>query len=303
MTSSYQTIIDRLGKDRVERGKTLASCTTFKIGGPADLFYEAREEEELVLAVKAARQLQIPYLILGEGSNLLAADKGFRGIVIKVRISKFEIQNNGKEITVRAGAGMRIGQLLEKLVENSLLGLEFMAGIPGTVGGAVRGNAGAWRQEIGDKISRVKILNSQNQIEWIEGKDCCFAYRDSRFKQNGEEIIIEAEFTLEAKDRNLIEKTISEIIEKRKSQPKGPSAGCVFINPKPQSAGALIEQCGLKGVVVGGAKISEDHANFIVNTGEAKAVDVVALIDRARGKVREKFGIDLKEEIVRIGEF
>jgi UDP-N-acetylmuramate dehydrogenase len=306
MTSNYQTIIDRLGKDKVEIGKILASYTTFKIGGPADLFYEARTEEELVSAVKAAKELQIPYLILGEGSNLLVGDKGFRGIVIKTQNTNFQIQTDEDDpakIKVIVGAGVKMGWLMGELIKASASGLEFMAGIPGTVGGAVRGNAGAWQQLIGDKVNRVKILNEQNTIQYIEQKDCAFVYRGSRFKHNFGEIILEVEFLLEAKEKSFIEASVNSFIEKRKVQPKGPSAGCVFINPKPHSAGALIDQCGLKGFQIGGAKISEEHANFIINTGEAKASDVTALIDLARGKVREKFQIDLQEEIVRIGEF
>ncbi|MGI5826606.1 MAG: FAD-binding protein, partial [Patescibacteria group bacterium] len=154
MTSNYQTIIDRLGKDKVEIGKILASYTTFKIGGPADLFYEARIEEELVSAVKAAKELQIPYLILGEGSNLLVGDKGFRGIVIKTQNTNIQVQTDEDDpakIKVIVGAGVKMGWLIAELTKVSVSGLEFMVGIPGTVGGAVRGNAGAWQQLIGDK--------------------------------------------------------------------------------------------------------------------------------------------------------
>ena len=192
--------------------------------------------------------------------------------------------------------------LLDKCVENSLTGLEFMAGIPGTVGGAVRGNSGAWQKNFSDRIIKVKVLTPSGEIEEIDKKDCLFAYRESRFKKSGD-IILEAEIALEKAEGQEIKKRIKVFLEKRACQPKEPSAGCVFVNPKPLSAGQMIDQCGLKGKSFGGAKVSEEHANFIVNTGGARAVEVVSLIELVKKAVKEKFNIDLQEEIVRVGEF
>ncbi len=302
MEEKYQKIINVLGKDRVLLNEPMADHTTFRIGGPADLFYEAKSEEELVRAIKATKEIGVPYFILGRGSNLLVGDKGFRGIVIKFQISNFKFLIKDGMVLVTVGAGMITGSLLEKLAQEGISGLEFMAGVPGSVGGAIRGNARAWQQDIGNKVNRVRILSEEGEILWLSRNGCRFSEKESRFKHNSE-IILAIEFLLEKGDPLKIKEQIEVNLEKRSHQPKEPSAGCIFINPKPQLAGAMIDECGLKGTVIGGAKISEKHANFIVNANQAKAVDVVALSDLAREKVKEKFGVDLKEEIVRIGEF
>ncbi len=302
MDEKYQSIIALLGEERVEKNVLLANYTTFKIGGPADLFFVAETEEDLARAVGVARNESLSFLVLGGGSKLLVGDGGFRGLVIKVKNPDLEIAEEG-EMRVTVGAGMVTGDLIEKLAQKGIAGLEFMAGIPGTVGGAVRGNAGAWQQSIGDKILRVKVLSPEGKISWLNEKECQFGYRTSRFKRGSGEIILAAEFGLSRGEPAEMRERMGEILEKRRQQPKEPSAGSVFINPKPKAAGEMIEACGLKGKQIGGAKISEKHANFIVNVGKAKASDVVALIELGKQKVKEKFNIDLKEEIVRVGEF
>jgi len=290
------------GRDKMKRNVPLAEYTTFKIGGPADLFYEAGSEEELIRVVRAVREVGIPYFILGGGSNILVWDKGYRGMVIKCQMLNVKCQIYEKKAVVFAEAGVPVSVLLDKLVENSITGLEFMAGIPGTVGGAVRGNAGAWQQSFGDKVKQVKVLTEQGEIRWIGKEECNFGYRESRFKKGGE-VVLGVELEMDKGDKKEIEGRVKEYWGKRADQPKEPSAGCIFVNPKPQAAGELIDQSGLKGTQIGGAKISGKHANFIVNVGGAKAADVVALIDLAKKTVKEKFNIDLKEEIVRVGEF
>ncbi len=302
MKTNYQKLITLLGKDRFKQGQFLAEYTTYQIGGPADLFYEAKTEEELCQVVNLAQKLKIKYFILGSGSNLLISDLGFKGLVIHCQLDKINFlpaENNQSKVYVEAG--VKLGNLLNLLLERSLGGLEFLAGIPGTLGGAVRGNAGAWQQSTGDFVSRVKIL-SNNQISWVDQKGCSFDYRESRFKHNSE-IILGAEFILSVVDRSIIKKTIVENGEKRNNQPKQPSAGCIFVNPKPFSAGELIDKAGLKGKSIGQAQISPLHANFIVNLGGAKASDVQSLILEAKKTVKEQFKIDLVEEIVKIGEF
>jgi UDP-N-acetylmuramate dehydrogenase len=285
MNLKYQEIIEELGKKRVKIEEPLAPYTTFKIGGPADLIYKAKTTDELVRAAKLARELEIPFFILGGGSNILVSDEGFRGLVIKLGNMRYKIQDT----RIITDAGVKLGQLVDLTVKESLSGLEFAVGIPGTVGGAVRGNAGAWQQMIGNKVSRVKILNRQNKIEWIFPKDCYFSYRQSRFKKNGE-IVLGAELILEKGNLLEIKKKISENRAKRHYQPKEPSAGCIFINPKPDSAGRM-----------NAAQISSQHANFIVNLGKAKAKNVVQLIKLAKKEVKKKFGVDLKEEICLVG--
>lgn len=302
MDQRYKKIIAILGKDRIKLNEPLSRQTTFKIGGPADLFYESKTGKELIGVIRVIREIGIPYFILAGGSNILVGDKGFRGMVIKFLISNFKFLIKDKIVLVTVGAGMPTSVLLNELTKRSISGLEFMAGVPGTVGGAVRGNAGAWQQNFGDKVSRVKVLTSQSEIVWLKKADCQFEYRHSRFKKSGE-IVLEAELELVYGKEEEIKKQIEGYLEKRIDQPQEPSAGSVFINPKPQAAGELIEQCGLKGKRIGGAQISKKHANFIINVGEAKATDVLALIGLAKGKVKEKFNIDLEEEIVKIGEF
>jgi len=274
----------------------LAKYTTFKIGGPADFFVEIESEDKLLKALKLVKELKLPYFILGGGSNLLVADEGYRGVIIKISNLKSQISN--RKIVV--GAGVSLGKLVELAAENSLTGLEFAAGIPGTVGGAVRGNAGAWGKAIGDKVKRVKVLTPEGKIKWIKNSDCRFSYRQSRFKKT-KEIIWEAELELKKGDKKEIQEKIKENLAKRADQPKEPSAGCVFINPKPLSAGELIDKCGLKGKRIGNAQISPKHANFIVNLGGAKATDATKLIKLIKEKAKEKFGIDLEKEIFLLG--
>jgi UDP-N-acetylmuramate dehydrogenase len=301
MQNNYQRLIEELGSQRVKINEPLAQYTTFKIGGPADFFFNALSQEELAGVVKKARQFKVSYLVLGGGSNLLVGDLGFRGLVIKVGFGKVSVQK-GEEVRILAEPGAILADLVETAAQSSVTGLEFLAGIPGTVGGAVRGNAGAWQQLIGEGVYRVKALNEKGEIVWLSQKDCRFDYRQSVFK-NSPLVIMEVELRGQLGEQPQIREKVKEYLEKRAAQPKEPSAGCIFVNPRPRSAGALIEELGLKGAQIGGAKISLEHANFIVNTGGAKAVEVVELINLAKNKVKERFGIELKEEIVRIGEF
>lgn len=298
MNRIYQKIIEKLGAERFKFDEPMAEHTTFKIGGSADLFVEVEDEEDLQRILTIAEEEEISFFILGGGSNILIGDKGFRGLIIKLSNCELKFANN----TILAGAGVPIAVLLNECKKNSLTGLEYMAGIPGTVGGSVRGNAGAWQNGIGEKTSRVKVLTEDREIKWISREECQFNYRDSRFKHN-KEIILAAEFFLEKGDEEEISRLIEENFGKRANQPKEPSAGCVFVNPKPLSAGKLIEDCGLKGKTIGRAQISEKHANFIINPGGAKATDVVLLIELIKKTVKEKFNVSLKEEIVMIGEF
>jgi UDP-N-acetylmuramate dehydrogenase len=281
---------------KVKANVLLASYTTFKIGGPADLFYEAKTSEEIIKAVKLAKRLKIPYFILGEGSNLLVSDQGFKGLVIKIQTLEFKLRNSN----IIADSGVRLKTLVEEAAKAGLSGLEFAAGIPGTLGGAIRGNAGAWQQNIGDKVLRVRVLAKNGKIRWLSQKDCQFKYRQSRFKKTGE-VILAIELQLEKGTKEEILKKIKKNLKNRKNQPKETSAGCIFVNPKPLSAGKMIEECGLKAKRVGGAQISTQHANFIVNLGEAKAKDVLQLIKLAKTKVQKKFGVRLEKEIYLLG--
>jgi len=280
----------------IRENVSLAAYTTFKIGGPARWFFEAGKVEEIIRAIEVASQFKIPYFILGGGSNILVSDRGFRGLVIKITTTQVKVLKE----TLLVESGVSLGKVLEIMENHSLSGLEFVAGIPGVMGGAIRGNAGAWQEAVGDKIIRVRVLTPDGEIKWLKATDCGFSYRQSRFKESGE-IILEAELKLKLGNKEEIRRKILENLEKRKNQPKEPSAGCVFLNPKPYSAGVLIDRCGLKGKRMGDAQISPKHANFIINLGCARAYDVISLIKLIRGEVKKKFGVLLEPEICFLG--
>ncbi len=286
----------------ISKNILLAPYTTFKIGGAAKYFCEARNREGIIQAIKRAKKEGLPFFILGNGSNILVSDKGFGGLVVKVKSKNFKVKSN----LIYSEAGVLLSDLVGKSVQAGLVGLEWAAGIPGTVGGAIRGNAGALGGSMADLIKTVEVFDAANfTTQNFENKDCKFGYRDSIFKRNKNLIILSAELKLEKGDREKSEKLIKEYLKKRKdSQPlEFPSAGCIFKNPTGQSAGYLIEQCCLKGKKIGKAMISEKHANFIINAGGAKAEDIINLINICKEKVKEKFRVDLQEEIECLGNF
>lgn len=302
----------------------LAPYTTFKIGGPARYFFETKSKKEILEAIKWAQKKKMKYFILGGGSNVLFSDQGFDGLVIKIKNLKFKIQDS--KIIVEAGTNL--AQLVQIATENSLTGLEWAAGIPGTIGGAIRGNAGAMGHSIGEVVKNIEVLLDNGLIEQWDNKRCQFGYRNSLFRYNPKLVILSAEIQLKKGDRRIIQKKIKEYLDKRKNQPSEPSAGCVFKNVELANlreyttnfheydkkfvqirgqlvpirddkiaAGWLIEQCDLKGKQIGQAKISEKHANFIINLGGATAEEVIILISLIKQRVRNKFRIQLQEEI------
>lgn len=301
---------------KIERNKDLANFSTFKIGGPAKYFVKVKNEKEVIDALKWAKKKQLPFFILGGGSNLLFSDNGFEGLVIKMENNFCKIEK--RKIT--AGAGCPLQKLVQETIKRGLAGLEWAIGIPGTLGGAIYGNAGAFGGEMKDIVKKVKILevkNSEIKTRYLKNKDCHFGYRESIFKKNKNWIILEAVLQLKKGKKEELKKKVEEILEIRiKKQPLNyPSAGSVFKNvplkdiPKEIQerfkekikngflpAGVLIEEAGLKGKKIGGAKVSEKHANFIVNFDKAKARDVFSLILLIKERVKKKFGIILQEE-------
>ena len=278
----------------------LKNYTTFKIGGKAKYFYKAKTKEELIKAVKIAKKNKLPFFILGGGSNLLVSDKGFDGLVINTQFSTFNFQDN----KVFCEGGVRLTSIVSKAAENGLKGLEWGAGIPGTLGGAIRGNAGAFGESIGNIIKQVEVFNSEKEkIENYSQKDGDFAYRESVFKKRPELVILSAELELKNGNKEEIRNKMKEYLDYRKDkQPlEFPSAGSVFKNPLDVSAGQLIDQCGLKGKRIGNVEISKKHANFIINLGDGKAEDVLKLIDLMKKEVKDKFNIQLEEEIQYVG--
>ena len=286
-----------LGVEKVKENVLLAPLTTFGIGGPAFWFISAENKKEILEAIKASRELEIPSFILGGGSNILIADQGFPGLVIRIKNEDLTIK--GTKIT--AEAGLPLAKLIESAQKNLLSGLECCAGIPGSVGGAVCGNAGSREEWIGKTIEGVSIIDKKGEIAHLNNSDCKFSYRESRFKNNPQEIILEADFLLKKEKREIIEQKIKSFLEARENQPKEKSAGSVFKNPPGDSAGRLIDQAGLKGKKIGKAQISEKHANFIINTGGAKAEEVLKLIRLTQKTVKEKFNVNLELEIKLVG--
>ncbi len=251
----------------------LKNYTTFKIGGPARYFFIAKNKEDIIKAVKTAKEFKLPFFILGGGSNILVSDKGFNGLVIK------------------------FGQPLSLYVSK---GLEWAAGIPGTVQGAVCGNAGAFGKSMKNVVESVEVFDTETEkVKIFKNKNCRFSYRNSIFREKKNLIILSATLQLKKEDKKVIENKIKKNLEqKKRTQPLDfPSAGSIFKNPQGFSAGELIEKSGLKGKKIGDAEISKNHANFIVNLGKAKAKDVLSLMKLAKQKVKNKFGIVLEEEI------
>jgi len=247
----------------------LKEYTTFKIGGPAKYFFIAKTKESLLEAVQEAKKRRLPIFILGKGSNLLVSDKGYKGLVIKT------------------------GEPLSSYVPK---GLEWAVGIPGTIEGAVYGNAGAFGQSMKDAVESVEVFDAKTEkIKIFKNSDCQFAYRDSIFKKNKNLIILSVKIKTRKSNLNKIKEYL---MHRKKTQPLNfPSAGSVFVNPEGYTAGELIEKCGLKGKTIGGAQISNIHANFIINLGNAKSKDVLRLINLAKNKVKKQFGVKLEEEI------
>ncbi len=281
----------------VRQNVSLGNYTTFKIGGKAKYFFMAKNKDGLISAILVAKKLKSPFFILGNGSNLLVSDKGFEGLVIKLQVTSCKLRGN----MIHAEAGVSLSQLLNIALKNNLSGLEWAVGIPGTLGGAIFGNAGAFGKSIGDNIKEVVAFDIKDKkIKILKNKECKFNYRESVFKKKNNLIILSAKIELKKNNKKEIRNKIKEYLDYRKRhQPLNfPSIGSIFKNPKGFSAGYLIEKCGLKGKKIGNVKISEKHANFIINLGKGKATDVKKLINLAKKKVKEKFGISLKEEII-----
>lgn len=306
----------------IKKGIILKNYTTYKIGGPAKYFFIAKTEEGLIKAVAVARKLKLSVFILGGGSNILISEKGLKGLVIKIEIADIEIQ--GTEAII--GAGVNITKLAYLSADKGLSGLEWSASMPGTVGGAIYGSAQAFGARISDIIKSVKALNLKTlKIKDFSKEQCQFSLKNSIFKKNKNLIIVSAVLEFKQGDMIAIKNQIKEFLEYRRTKHpmEFPSAGSVFVNPEivvknkkllenfPElneynikgtlSAGYLISKCGLAGKKIGGAQISEKHANFIINLGGAKARDVLSLINLAKKKVKKVFNISLEVEVQLVG--
>jgi UDP-N-acetylmuramate dehydrogenase len=294
---------------RVERDASLAPLTTFKVGGPADYLLNVETAEELSDAVRLARDYDVPVTLLGGGSNLLIADAGIRGLVIRLRHG--EVCKVGDD-AIRADAGLTINGLVRWTITHGLAGLEAWAGTPGTVGGAIYGNAHFRGRNISEYVLRVRLMDRRGQLRDVPASEMDFAYDYSRLHRT-REIVVAADFRVGAGATEALRAVARESLSYRKrTQPLAlPSAGCIFQNPDPSrdtvpadipcSAGALVDRAGLKGARSGGARVSPTHANFIVNDGGATAAEIRALIERCKREVRDRFGVLLREEVVAVG--
>lgn len=290
--------------DKFLENVALVNYTTFKIGGPARYFFVAKTKEGLISALQRAEGLKLPVFVLGGGSNVLISDKGFDGLVIKIEVAGMEF--SGNEVAV--GAGVNTTKLSFDLAERGLSGLEWAAGMPGTIGGAVYGNAHAFGSEISDSVKNVQALDLKTlELKNFTKEECKFLLKSSIFKENKNFVIISVVLRFENGDAQKLKERINELLKYRRDKhPMNfPSAGSVFINPEGSPPGPaawqLIKDAGLSGAKIGNAQISEKHTNFIINLGGAKAEDVIKLIKLAKQKVKKLFKINLEAEIQLIG--
>ena len=302
----------RLPADRIEHDVPLAPFTTFKIGGPADLLYRARTPQELAEAVSVVRELEVPYFLLGMGANILVGDRGFRGVVIKNEVEEVEFLDDTR---VRAGSGVRVyHDLIQATVARGLGGLHHYVGIPSTVGGAIWQNLhflspppGRERTMfIEEVVEGASLLTEEGEVRRVDRDYFRFGY-DYSVLHDRRDVVLDVTFRLEPEPREALREVIRENLQWRDDRHPDlwlyPSAGSIFQKIEGVGAGRLIDQCGLKGHVLGNAQIFHKHANIIVNLGGATAADVRALIDLAQTTVQRELGYELKTEIGMIGEF
>lgn len=293
---------DLLGEDRVFTEEAMSQHTTFKIGGPADYFLMPDKGEDVGRVIKICKEKEIPYFILGNGSNLLVGDGGYRGTVIQIYRNMSSVTVEGNEITVQAGALLSAVAAAAK--NASLTGFEFAGGIPGTIGGAVVMNAGAYGGEMKDVLTEVTVMNAEGDIFTLPTEELELGYRTSIIKTAGY-IVLEAKIRLKEGDPEVIRETMKDLtIRRTTKQPlEYPSAGSTFKRPEGYFAGKLIMDSGLAGYQVGGAQVSEKHCGFVINAGDATARDVRTLMDNVRDIVYKKYGVTLEPEVKFLGEF
>lgn len=279
--------------------ESLKKHTTYGIGGPADLMIFPKSKQDLIKVIEIINKNKIQLTILGSGSNVLVSDNGIRGAVISLKNSLKQIEVD--ENILYAECGTMLGKIVKHAVKNNLIGLENLNGVPGTLGGALIMNAGAWGGEISENLIHVEVINSKSEIQKIQKKDLNFSYRQSSF--NKDDILLSAKFNLKKADKDIIKENFIEAQSgRKKSQPLNKrSAGSLFKNPKNNSAGKLLDEAGLKGFSIGDAKISEKHANFFINDGDATSKDMLMLIKKAHKEVKDKFNVNLSLEVKLMG--
>lgn len=298
---NIQEILEKttISKDKIKYNEPMKNYTSFKIGGPAEVLIKITNVDELKEILKISEDNNIPITIIGNGSNLLINDEGLKGIVLKIEIKKFEIiEREDNTFKIILGSGNKIGEIAQRLYQKEIEGFEFASGIPGTIGGAIRMNAGAHGTEMKDIVKTITYITSKGQINKISSEEAKFEYRKSIFTQN-RNVILETEIQLSKGKKEEIKSKMDEYATYRKEkQPiEYPSAGSTFKRGTDFITAKLIDECGLKGYQIGGAQISEKHAGFIINKGNASAKDVINLIEYTKEQVYKKFGKNIETEI------
>lgn len=298
----YETLCSILGRENVLCDEPMHRHTTFRVGGPADYFVTPESEMQIQETVRFLKKEQIPHYILGNGSNLLVGDKGYRGVMLQIYRKLDEVHTDGKKID--AQAGISLAKLAAAAQRAGLTGLEFASGIPGTLGGAVMMNAGAYGGEMKQVLVSVRAMTPEGEIRELPAEELELGYRTSIFAKNGG-IILSAVMQLEQGEQEQIQAYMDELKARRiEKQPlEYPSAGSTFKRPEGYFAGKLIEDAGLRGFSVGGAQVSEKHCGFVINRGTASAAEIVSLMDAVADKVERQTGVRLEPEVKRIGEF
>ena len=293
---------DIVGSDNIVSDEPMRKHTTFRIGGNADIFVRPESKEQIAEILRLCRKQDVPYFILGNGSNLLVGDRGFRGVVINIMDNMNDIKVDGGIIKAQAGA--MLIKVSRAARDNSLTGLEFASGIPGTIGGAIYMNAGAYGGEMKDVVTQVTAIDAEGEIYTFGTDELEFSYRHSVIQQR-DLIVLDVTMKLAAGDQKIIDDRMSELaVARRTKQPlEYPSAGSTFKRPEGYFAGKLIMDAGLRGYQVGGAQVSEKHCGFVINKGDATAADICQLMRDVSDKVQAQFGVVLEPEVKMIGEF
>lgn len=298
----YDKVVDIVGEENVHTDEPMSRHTTFRIGGNADYFVKPGNADEVAAVIVVCREYNIPYFILGNGSNLLVSDDGYRGMIINIMDNMDSVTVDGRIITAQAGAMLVRVSVMAR--DNALTGLEFASGIPGTIGGAVYMNAGAYGGEMKNVVKTVRAIDEYGRIYELDSENMDFSYRHSIVEER-KLIVLEVTLELEHGSREAIDDRMKELAEARRSkQPlEYPSAGSTFKRPEGYFAGKLIMDAGLRGYSVGGAQVAEKHCGFVINKGGATASDVVELIRDVQHDVDDKFGVTLEPEVKMLGEF
>lgn len=302
MQNIYELLCGCAGEENVRRQEPMSLHTTFRIGGPADLFVTPGSIQAVADSIRICKETQTPYAVIGNGSNLLVSDTGYRGVIIQIGRNLNQVSVNGEEIRAQAGAMLSV--IAKTALSESLTGFEFASGIPGTLGGAAVMNAGAYGGEMKDVLTEVTVLTREGEIRTIPAEKLEMGYRTSLAAKNGW-IILEAVLKFQKGDAEAIRGRMEELkMQRVTKQPLDlPSAGSTFKRPEGYFAGKLIMDAGLRGFTVGGAQISEKHCGFVVNKGGATAEDVRNLICAVQKKVQEEAGVKLEPEVKFLGEF